>query len=119
MTKFEQNIELAERLFGLMKQDIEERNKMAEIKEKFTDRRWEIEEEIRQAKQDIEERNKMAETKEKFMERVCEAEEEIIQARKLLEEIRQARKLLFSIEDGLTDLYVLIYPSRETDYSDD
>ena len=88
MTKFEKNIELAERLFGLMKQDIEKRNKMAE-------------------------------TKEKFMERVCEAEEEIIQARKLLEEIRQARKLLFSIEDGLTDLYVLIYPSRETDYSDD
>jgi len=80
MTKFEQNIELAERLFGLMKQDIEDRNKMAEIKEKFTDRRWEIE-----------------------------------------EEIRQARKLLNNIEDGLMDLYEIVYPSsdRETEYSDD
>ncbi|NDC25930.1 MAG: hypothetical protein EBZ49_17625, partial [Proteobacteria bacterium] len=77
---FEQNIELAERLFGLMKQDIEERNKMAETKEKFTDRRWEIE-----------------------------------------EEIRQARKLLLNIEDGLMDLHEIIYPSadRETDHSDD
>lgn len=80
MTKFEQNIELAERLFGLMKQDIEDRNKMAETKEQFTDRRWEIE-----------------------------------------EEIRQARKLLNNIEDGLMDLYDIIYPSadREKDHSDD
>jgi len=80
MTKFEQNIELAERLFGLMKQDIEDRNKMAETKEKFMDRLFEIE-----------------------------------------EEIRQARKLLNNIEDGLMDLSDIIYPSaeRETEYSDD
>jgi len=80
MTKFEQNIELAERLFGLMKQDIEDRNKMAETKEKFMDKLFEIE-----------------------------------------EETRQARKLLNNIEDGLMDLYEIIYPSadRETEDSDD
>jgi len=72
MTKFEQNIELAERLFGLMKQDIEERNKMSETKEKFMDRLFEIE-----------------------------------------EEIRQARKLLNNIEDGLMDLDEIIYPSAD------